>query len=391
MEGIKLLVAGDFCVRYNQPELLDEKIQDEITKEIAQIAGMHDFSMLNVETAFSDVDSPIVKSGPPLRSNTEYLGFLKKFNFNIGACANNHMGDQGDDALLETIKHIQEIGMMTVGAGKNKEDAEKVLYIEKNGLKLGIINCAEHEFGIAEENKPGMAGLDYYDTSKIIKQAKEVADKVLVFIHGGNEENPLPRKGMKKICRFFAESGADVVIVGHAHCRQGYEIYNNVPIFYGLGNFFMQTKNYNFGWEHGYMVSLELSKENGVKYEIIPYRQAYDGSFFEVQKDEDKEKSLKYIDHISQIMQTKELYTNLTVAWSVYYMSQVIDWFKFDGRPWDDFNTLFVRNGFTCESHNELYTTYFKAYCEQKTDAMAPYIEMIKKLQNGEILDVEMV
>ncbi len=391
MDNLKILVAGDFCPRFNDKELLDENLQREITKEIAEISASHDFSMMNVETVFTKNDTPIVKSGPNLRTDLEYLDFLKKFNFSIGACANNHMGDQGDAALLETIDHIKSLGMMTVGAGKDKADAEKALFLEKNGIKLGIINCAEHEFGIADKDKPGMAGLDFYDTSKIIKDAKKKADVVLVFIHGGNEHNPLPRPGMKKICRFFAECGADAIVVGHAHCRQGYEIYENTPIFYGMGNFYMQNKNQTYGWEHGYMVSLEFTKEKCVKYEIIPYFQAFDGTEFRVEKDEEKEKALKYIDHISEIMNTDDLYEKLTLAWAVYYLKTANGWhenekrdfFELKDRGIEDFSTLFVRNTFTCESHAELMANFFKAYCEDSLEGIGEYIEMIKTLQNG--------
>lgn len=391
MENLKILVAGDFCPRFNQKELLDETLQNEITKEIAPLASMHDFAMLNVETVFSDNDTPIVKSGPNIRTNLEYLGFLKKFNFNIGACANNHMGDHGDDALLETIEHVKGLGMMTVGAGKDKADAEKALFVEKNGIKLAIINCAEHEFGIAGKDKPGMAGLDFYDTSKIIIDAKKKADVVLVFIHGGNEHNPLPRPGMKKLCHFFAECGADAVVVGHAHCRQGYEVYEGTPIFYGMGNFYMQNRKQSYGWEHGYMVSLEFTKEKCVKYEIIPYYQAYDGTKFEISKGEEKVEALSYIDHISEVMNTEDLYEKLTLAWGVYYLRIAMGWhvnegrefFELKDRPTNDFSPLFVRNTFTCESHAELMATFMKAYCEDALDGMGEYIDMIETLQNG--------
>ncbi len=391
MENLKILVAGDFCPRFNDKDLLDENLQREITKEIAEISASHDFSMMNVETVFTKNDTPIVKSGPNLRTDLEYLEFLKKFNFSIGACANNHMGDQGDAALLETIEHIKSLGMMTVGAGKDKADAEKAIFVEKNGIKLGIINCAEHEFGIAQKNKPGMAGLDFYDTSKIIKDAKNKADVVLVFIHGGNEHNPLPRPGMKKICRFFAECGADAVVVGHAHCRQGYEIYENVPIFYGMGNFYMQNKNKTYGWERGYMVSLEFTKDKCKKFEIIPYFQAYDGKKFEISKGDEKEKALKYIDHISEVMNTEDLYEKLTLAWAVWYLRTANGWYEGEGQKFfqltdgsfDDFSTLFVRNTFTCESHAELMANFFKAYCDNNVDGLEKYVEMIETLQNG--------
>ncbi|MCX6238337.1 MAG: CapA family protein [Bacteroidia bacterium] len=66
---------------------------------------------------------------------------------------------------------------------------------------------------------------------------------------------------------------ADAVIGHHTHCVSGYELYNEKPIFYSLGNFvFDHTTNRSELWCEGMAVLLKIS-EVGLKFELIPFYQ----------------------------------------------------------------------------------------------------------------------
>lgn len=380
-----LLIAGDLCPRLSAEDLYDKA--EEITKEVRGIVKSCDAAMVNIETVYSEDSEPIKKSGPNLKSKPETVSFVKGFGFDIAACANNHMGDYGEKGIVDTLKTLKTLGLQTVGAGENEEEAQKPLYIERNGVKLAIVNCAEHEFGIAEKKRAGMAGMDYYATSHIIKTAKENADKVILFMHGGNETNPVPRKGMIKMCHFFAECGADAIVLSHAHCPQGFEIYNGVPIYYGTGNFYMAAKEPNGMWEYGYMVLLKIEKDKPIKAEMIPYHQTFDGSEIHILKNDEKDRFLKYIDCISGIISKEKLYDNMTLAWAKRYMEEMADFEERGSKAPDSEHTLYIRNSYTCESHAELMATFYKAYCENALDGLEKYDEYIKKLQNYELPD----
>ena len=69
--------------------------------------------------------------------------------------ANNHILDFGAEGLQKLDKSCQEQGLDVVSVGKNLRDAEKALYLEKEGKILSIINCCEHEFSIATESEAG--------------------------------------------------------------------------------------------------------------------------------------------------------------------------------------------------------------------------------------------
>ena len=73
--------------------------------------------------------------------------------------ANNHIGDQGDQAVLETCALLKKEGIEYAGAGANLEEAYRAWRCEKAGTRISVICVAENEFGIAGPDKPGAAGI----------------------------------------------------------------------------------------------------------------------------------------------------------------------------------------------------------------------------------------
>lgn len=386
MNQISMLIAGDFCIKNFEDSFFTwERIQ-KIAAPVQKITRRHDISVVNVETVYSDCDNAIKKSGPNLKSPLITLQLLKEMQFTVGACANNHIGDYGEQGVLDTLGHLREIGLVTVGAGKNAQEAEKICYLEQKGMKIGLINCAEHEFGTARETKAGTAGMDYYITGGLVRQAEKEADAVVVYIHGGNENAPLPRPGMKKFCHYLAECGATAIVIAHSHCPQGIEVYQGVPIAYGIGNFYFPGFRDSKMWNNGYLVSITLKKGEQAAFEVFPYRQEQDGTAIHLLQGHEKEQFLKYISCISDLMQEKETYEKMTLAWADLYMAGIQKYLeRTDSRPHSE-QTLFVRNSYTCESHSELMATYYEAFCDGRLDGLEKYKKMIRILQRGETI-----
>ena len=100
MENIRILFAGDFCIRgRNRQFLTDEKIA-ELSQSVRTVTKNYDLSVVNIETVFKDTPTPTKKSGPNICSPTKALELLKGFGFTLGAFANNHSMDQGAEAAI---------------------------------------------------------------------------------------------------------------------------------------------------------------------------------------------------------------------------------------------------------------------------------------------------
>jgi len=385
---MKILVAGDFCPDINLmgEDLIIEETTQKKAAPIADICRQHDISVVNVETVYSKAESAIPKCGPNLKSAPDTLKLLQYMGFTVGACANNHMGDFGEAAVMDTLETLSALGLKTVGAGRNAKEAAETLWLDCKDQKVAIINCCEHEFGIAGKNKAGAAAMDWYDTGKQIEAAKEQADVVIVYLHGGNETNPLPRPGMKKLCRHFVDCGATAVIVAHSHCPQGIETYKNAPIAYGIGNFYFPKKDSQGMWDKGYLASLQVEADGKVMLEPIPYIQNQEDFFVKPLEGQEKEEFMEYLSCISALMNEEETYEKLTLAWC-HMVRFLKDEIKNATQDPTFIGTLATRNILTCESHNEAVRTYYKAFCDgQIDDSLLPYKQWIKRLQQGEII-----
>lgn len=183
----------------------------------------------------------------------------------------------GAEALKDTLDICKQNEILTYGASNNLINARKPLFLEKNGLKVGLLAFAENEFCNTNGEAYGANPLKITDNFRDIRDAKIVCDKVVVSLHGGVEMYNLPAPYIKDICRFFVEAGADAVIVHHTHCYSGYEVYNNAPIFYSLGNFLFDSVHTVPSsevklWSEGYSVELSFTKTQN-NFRLIPHIQ----------------------------------------------------------------------------------------------------------------------
>ena len=268
---MKVLIGGDFVPVNRVLQKLDNSDYSFFGK-INEYTRAHNLSIINLEAPITVNESfPLEKHGPVLKAPKETLKSLIYSGFKMVTLANNHILDYGETGLLDTLNLCKEYNIETVGAGKNILDASAIKYFEQNGSKIAVINCCEHEFSIAGDNKSGACPLDLILQYKQITEAKRNADFVLLIVHGGHERYQYPTRRMVETYRHFIELGADAVINHHQHCFSGYEVYMNKPIFYGLGNLCFDKYPDISTWHEGYLVSLQF--EGTVNFSIIPYKQ----------------------------------------------------------------------------------------------------------------------
>jgi Bacterial capsule synthesis protein PGA_cap len=394
-DSLSIVITGDACPWHNAIEPIKNGESKTILKDIQPFLNDADLSIIQWETPLTNDDTPIAKSGPNLKCPPECIDFVKAAGFEIALLANNHTGDLGTDPVLETIDILENNGIKTVGAGKNLEDAVKPLFFEKNGFKIGIINVAEHEFGTAGKNKPGCAPLEPLDNLKVIKDVVGKADITLVIIHGGNETNPIPSPRMTRTCRAFAEAGASAVINIHAHCPQGIELWNEVPIIYCPGNFFFPSPWRNFEsenfWWTGYLPKLSFDRDGAFAIEITPFTFKDDPCKIEPFTGQKKDNFCKYLAEISAIINDSDEVEKYFDAWCAFYGPSHLTSMRILSSHWPiDYSNrdavkqlLPFRNHFTCEAHNELKTNFLRMIEEFRVPEAEKYIPKLQKLQKA--------
>ena len=387
METIKLLFAGDFCIRGAGVNNLDDKTIADVASPIAEIVREHDLSVVNVETVFTEELAPVKKSGPALSSPVRALTLLRKMGFSAGALANNHVCDQGREIGLKSISRIREAGIKTFGCGETLKAANEPLRVQIKGKKISVFNFAENEFTAAGEETFGFAPIDFYANGNLVRKEKEEADYVFVLLHAGNETCPFPRSGVKKLSYHLIESGADGVVISHPHTPQGYEIYMEKPIAYSMGNFFMTKRNDKRElWNLGYMSSITIDENGFVSFAPIPYEFANFGEWFKVLRGDEKAAFDTYLKELCKIISdtSESDYKRLEYAWSLLYMKEIKNGFLAENggdMTYDGELMLFTKNAFSCESHAELMRNFFTVLTTNRLDEFEAEKERIRELQ----------
>lgn len=261
MKNIKINICGDFVIT--------DKHLPTIDNEIIDFFSQSDINVVNLECPITESTNKIEKTGLHLRGNRNAIREIaKKLNINLFTLANNHIMDYGKKGLIDTIDFCNENKINTVGAGVSYERAIEPIYFNCNAKKIVFLNFAENEWANSSKKQPGASPLNIIDNVNQIKKEKGNADIVIVIIHGGNEYYNLPNPRMQKQYRHYADNGADLIVGHHPHCISGFEIYNEVPIIYSLGNFLFTKESEKESWYKGIILEINIQLDNKIRFDL---------------------------------------------------------------------------------------------------------------------------
>ncbi len=354
-----LFFMGDVCFGFNNNEV-DDKYAENFMKDIRGEITDSDYLVANLENSLTDYTVPIKKIGPNLRGTPQNIAFLQAAGIDCAILANNHIGDFGVQGIEQTITQLDQFKISYVGAGSNIEEAYEPVRVLLSEAEISIIAVCENEFGIAGGNEAGAAGYHAEKLKHKIVIEKEMNRKVIVVYHGGNEFCPLPSPDIKMRLHQMADAGASAVILIHTHCPGGYEIYNEVPIFYGIGNFCFYNDNIidpTSTWFWGHCVRLSI-ENNKIKHEIYPYHLDKLGKELRLLKREEEAIYLNYINKLNEIIKNDCHIEKYFFYWCTLRGMRYVD-LLYDSTQTSEkeVSLLWLKNLFCCESHNELIRT----------------------------------
>ena len=279
----------------------------KLAGEVAELIHSAALNVINFEAPVITNNSPMLKSGPTLSQDSSGPRWLEQQGFNLISLANNHIMDYGEIGMKNTYSSFSKNAML-FGAG-SWEEAYRPCIIEADGKKIAFLGVAHCEFGTLSDRwdkrfNVGIAWINHPDVDKIIIETRRMVDYLVVFAHAGVEyaEQPLPE--WRDRYRNFIDLGCDAVIASHPHIAQGWEIYNNKPIVYSLGNFyFPKPVKKPRGWYSSLCASLNMENDE-VNIEITPI--VFDDERF-ISLDKSCEIS-EYLQNVNAILSDDSLY-----------------------------------------------------------------------------------
>lgn len=313
MNSVTIGFTGDFCPINRVEQLHSSGNWKTIFKRVKSYFDNNDFNIIDLECPLTNSEKKIIKTGPHLKAKPESAEMLKYLNSNLVATANNHFFDYGVEGISDTYASLNDQNIGWLGSGFNIDEAFRTKFLEKNGVRIGVINLAESEWTTTHGKEPGCAPIDYHRVLLKIQAAKEVgAMYVVVVVHGGHEHYPLPSPRMKSQSRYLIDAGADAVVGHHPHVISGYEVYKGKPIYYSLGNFCFDWPGFRqSNWNKGMLLKLSFSIEGEIGHEYELVSQNDDEPVIEFLKGDAKielEKQLEDLNHIikdDDLLETK--------------------------------------------------------------------------------------
>ncbi|MGN0292035.1 MAG: CapA family protein [Lachnospiraceae bacterium] len=230
-----------------------------------------DILMMNNEYTYSDRGYPIPGKAYTFRAAPSRVEVLQQLGVDIVSLANNHVYDYGEEALLDTFDTLERAEIPYVGAGRNFDEAKKIVYFVANGRKIAIVSATQIERSYnytkeATEDMPGvLKTLNPDKFLEVIKEAEKNSDYVIAYPHWGTEGTNVYGSDQKELAEAYVEAGADVIIGGHTHCLQGISYIEDIPVIYSLGNFWFNGNTIETG-----VAQVRIQKDGSIRFRFLP-------------------------------------------------------------------------------------------------------------------------
>lgn len=210
-----------------------------VAPDVVEAAREADLFVLNLECCISDRGDPWPDPRKPFffRAPPKAVETLVHLGVDCVILANNHALDFGQEALLDTLRHLTDAGIALAGAGRDVESARTPVTLTASGFRLGVIGVADHQEDFAAgPGRPGIAFADLREEvpSWLPELIGDVnADAVLVSPHWGPNMTPEPVPHVRTAALEILTAGATLIAGHSAHVFQGVD----GPILYDLGDF----------------------------------------------------------------------------------------------------------------------------------------------------------
>jgi len=267
-EPVRLVFAGDIMLD-DGPGRVVASGRDPLAR-FAAVLRDADFAIGNLETPIATTGKALENKIVTFRAEPGVVPVLKA-HFDALSVANNHSGDYGKTAFLETLQHLEGAGIRYFGGGRNLAEAHAPLWIETKGLRIAVLGYDEFkprsfEAGV---NTPGVAWSEDDQVVRDIRAARKAgADLVIPFMHWGWERETEPCDRQRILARRMIDAGAALVVGGHPHVTQGAEYYRGRLIVYSLGNFVFDGFDYPEA-ERGWLLRLTLDRDGLVGWDTL--------------------------------------------------------------------------------------------------------------------------
>lgn len=236
---VTMIAVGDMMLSRAVAKRMRQHGYDYPFASTSEFLRSADITFGNLETSITP--GPEVQPFEmSFRADPESATALRDAGFDVLSLANNHTPNYGETGLQDTIRYLDEAGIVHVGAGRDME-AHQPKFVTANGIRFAFLAYNDRDVVPASyeagETRLGTAFMRIDRMQAAVQGARQFADIVIVSMHSGTEYELFPNDSQTAFARAAIDAGAEIVIGHHPHVVQTREEYKGKYIFYSLGNF----------------------------------------------------------------------------------------------------------------------------------------------------------
>jgi poly-gamma-glutamate synthesis protein (capsule biosynthesis protein) len=132
--------------------------------------------------------------------------------------------------------------MAVIGAGADADQAYAAHVITVRGVRVAVLAMSQiHTLAAQWAPTASRSGIamshDLARAERAVRDARQRADVVVVFMHWGVERSNCPKAEMRRLAETLAKAGATMIAGTHAHVPLADGMIGDTYVHYGLGNF----------------------------------------------------------------------------------------------------------------------------------------------------------
>ncbi len=242
-------LTGDVMLGRTVNERQRRRPVDAVWGDLLERLRSLDGLIINLECCLTSGGSPWDRTYRPFhfRADPDWeVSALQRAGVDICALANNHILDFGEEALRDTVTHLETADIAYTGAGRTLDEALEPAVVSLDGFRVVVSFTDNTPEYAASETDPGTAYVQMTkkndETWTLVDTALDRArsrqpDLLVASLHWGPNMVEEPSEGVQVFGRWLVENGVDVIHGHSAHVFQGIEIYTGQPILYDTGDF----------------------------------------------------------------------------------------------------------------------------------------------------------
>ena len=273
-----------------------------VTGDVMLVRGVPDAStalapmsrrLASADLTVGNLESTLSLNGEPTQGGDSFGGTpallkpLRRAGFDALSLANNHVGDYGPVALVESVERMAASPIEPFGAGSSLGAASRPAVLEAGGTRFAFVGF--NAIGETPQAFPGEVGAlsvrmpprtgsalnqdDLDHVLGIVRRVSRQADVVIVLPHWGTQYVHTPEPVQRVVSRQLVAAGADLVVGGHPHWVQGMDDVGGVPVIHSLGNFvFDMGSSFPDEAREGVVLETTWWGDELKAFRLVPYR-----------------------------------------------------------------------------------------------------------------------